>query len=197
MHTTEQLRSRSPFVARLRAAARAGSRARRPLLVSTIALLSACAGDSPTMPSSSLSSASLAANRSAGALATRAMGGTCTTTLVADFSVPGVLRLQIAGECRLEHLGRTTMTAVQTVSLVDGSAQNFTTYTAANGDELYTRWDGQVISPPGPEAVFVGTETYVGGTGRFAGASGSSWLEGTATLIGLTGEYTTKGSITY
>ena len=68
---------------------------------------------------------------------------------------------------------------------------------AANGDELYTRWDGQVISPPGPEAVFVGPETYLGGTGRFANASGSSWLEGTASVITSTGAYTTKGSITY
>ena len=91
------------------------------------------------------------------------------------------------------------MTATQTVSLINGSAQNFTTYTAANGDELYTRWDGQVISPPGPDIVFVGTETYLGGTGRFAGASGSSWLEGTSYLAGSTGpgEYTTDGSITF
>ena len=91
------------------------------------------------------------------------------------------------------------MTAVQTVNLVTGVAQNFTTYTAANGDQLHTRWDGQVISPPGPVAVFVGPETYLGGTGRFAHASGSSWLEGTATLTGLTGTgaYTTEGSISY
>jgi hypothetical protein len=172
------------------------SRLGRPSFLSLAALLVACAGELPTTPQSPQASASLA---SMSASATRSAGGRCTTAFIAGAPVAGLLPLEITGVCQIRHLGRTTMTATQTVSLIDGSAQNLTTYTAANGDKLYTRWDGQVVSPPGPDIVFVGTETYLGGTGRFAGASGSSWLEGTAYLAGPTGtgEYTAKGSITF
>jgi hypothetical protein len=48
-------------------------------------------------------------------------------------------------------------------------------YTAANGDHLYARFTGELNGVTGAISA---TVTYVGGTGRFANASG------TATLVG-------------
>lgn len=48
-------------------------------------------------------------------------------------------------------------------------------YTAANGDELHATLNGELNTLTG---VITVTVTYVGGTGRFASASGSSSLAG-------------------
>jgi hypothetical protein len=44
---------------------------------------------------------------------------------------------------------------------------------------------------------FSGTETFEGGTGRFAEATGSAAVVGTASLITNTGSYETSGTLTY
>ena len=44
---------------------------------------------------------------------------------------------------------------------------------------------------------FEGIETYAGGTGRFADASGTSFLEGHASAVTLTGFYVTLGTLSY
>jgi hypothetical protein len=44
---------------------------------------------------------------------------------------------------------------------------------------------------------YMGTETFQGGTGRFADASGTSQLSGTASLFTETGFYTVNGNISY
>ena len=49
------------------------------------------------------------------------------------------------------------------------------TYTSANGDELHARFTGQLNAATG---VITATVTYVGGTGRFASASGTGTLSG-------------------
>jgi len=54
---------------------------------------------------------------------------------------------------------------------VDGSS----VYTAADGDELYAHLGGELNVSTGVIAV---TVTYVGGTGRFTAATGSSSLAG-------------------
>lgn len=172
------------------------SHLRNTLVLTALALSTACAGDGATGPAANVSS--LAA-RTTDAAASRPAGGRCVTTVTVVGGNATSIALAISGTCNLEHLGRTTMVAVQTVSLVDGAIVNSTTYTAANGDKLSSSFVGQVVSPPGPDVTFTGTETYNGGTGRFEGASGSSTLDGTATLGGPvgTGEYTTKGAIKY
>jgi hypothetical protein len=93
-------------------------------------------------------------------------------------------------------LGRTTAVAEQIASLTIPSASNTTIYTAANGDQLFVTWTGAGIVN-GPDITFSGTETITGGTGRFAGASGSTWVSGTASFATLTGQFTSVGTISY
>ncbi|MEO7683169.1 MAG: hypothetical protein ABIU86_04470 [Gemmatimonadaceae bacterium] len=103
------------------------------------------------------------------------------------------MTLDIRGVCKLKHLGHSSMAAIQTVNVLTGELNNTTTYTAANGDQLTTTFAG--TDPLGGDIEFTGLETYTGGTGRFANATGESFLQGSAT--GATGEFTSKGSITF
>ncbi len=158
------------------------------------------AGENPTGP---LSALSISANEGAGGTVSRPAGGKCETTVQVVAPFPGptnpILNLEIAGVCRLKHLGRTTLFAIQTVNLQTGVIFNTGTYTAANGDKIVTEFNG--FDDPSTAAIaFEGIETYLSGTGRFADVSGSSSLEGTATFTGpltLVGEYTTTGTISY
>ena len=83
------------------------------------------------------------------------------------------------GEGHATHLGRYTEvgrvsfspTADPTVLQIDAWA----TYTAANGDELYAVFTGHLNGLTG---AITATVEYVGGTGRFADATGSANLTG-------------------
>ena len=168
---------------------------------SFFALTFGCAdGDGPT---SLVATSTPSASSASGGQVTRPAGGRCTTDITVVATRPGyVLSLDMTGVCQLAHLGRTTMVIEQDFA-ADGSIVNSTTHTAANGDLLLSTW----YSAPGESttdginAVFAGTETYVGGTGRFADVSGSSRVQGSAVLDlatgAFTGAYTTHGTITY
>jgi hypothetical protein len=132
--------------------------------------------------------------------------GSCSTVVVPvtpPTTVPQ--ELSITYDCTLAHLGRTTATVRQFVtptgaspSGVTLSLTNVTTYTAANGDRLIANFSGSALLDPSTgEVAFVGFETFNGGTGRFAGATGSAQLEGTASIFTNTGLFTTKGRISY
>ena len=59
------------------------------------------------------------------------------------------------------------------------------TLTAANGDELHLVHRGTfriVMGPDGPRSIFDMTWTVDGGTGRFAGATGSGTTHGSSLL---------------
>jgi hypothetical protein len=82
------------------------------------------------------------------------------------------------------HVGKYTIENSHCVDpatgvLTDGSFIK----TAANGDQLFGTYVGNssVIQPPAPVGVFAmtGTLTYTGGTGRFAGVTGTASMEGT------------------
>ena len=104
---------------------------------------------------------------------TRPMEGSCITEFAFSATTPGLVDL--VGKCNLRHLGLTTLIATEfIIPQPDDSLKIVTmgTYTAANGDELFSSFDGPVKFIPGG-AEFSGTETFLGGTGRFANASGS------------------------
>ena len=125
--------------------------------------------------------------------------GRCET----EFTATGPLTLEITGVCQLAGLGRVTLVAEQ--ELVPGptgiALSNTATYTAANGDVLRTTNVG--IGTPAsdfPGVVLAGTETAVGGTGRFAEATGTATIVGSAILAGPaanTGEFTVSGTLRY
>ena len=139
------------------------------------------------------------------AAATRPMSGTCSVVPVSVPSpVPTALfRVEITGSCRLTHFGLAEFAAVEDVFA--GPTGLFLvgtgSYTAADGSRLSTTFTGPVQQTGPTTVAFSGTEIYVGGSGRFAGAAGSHQLEGGAVTappgqpgVGL---FTIDGSITY
>lgn len=136
----------------------------------------------------------------------RPHGGTCST-VVTPLSPPGDFPqvLRIDADCALTHLGRTSGQTTQyvvpagppgaTIPLV---ITNTMRYRAANGDELNMWFAGTgQLDPVTGEVTFVGTDTYQGGTGRFAHATGTATTQGSASVFTNLGAFTTKGWLAY
>jgi hypothetical protein len=88
------------------------------------------------------------------------------------------------------HLGKTTGTSTGIATLdfgnpCEGEGSATVTnvgsgvFTAANGDELWLDFENTLCFGPS-ESALTGTQTITGGTGRFAGATGSAVLSGTS-----------------
>ena len=85
------------------------------------------------------------------------------------------------------HLGRYTVTSELTVNVAANSAFGSAHFVAANGDSLYTTSTarGETVGDPAEGTTRVTeTHTITGGTGRFAGASGSFTLVRLAVFTG-------------
>jgi hypothetical protein len=106
---------------------------------------------------------------------------------------------RITGTCQFAHLGRVTVETEEAFTSAT-TGVNTSTYTAANGDQLYTT--GSVVATFGPDGgvTLAGTWTAAGGTGRFAGARGTAAYTGAAQFTGLAsaaGAYTLEGRLAY
>jgi len=109
------------------------------------------------------------------------------------------------GTGNFEHMGLTTVSA--TASFTGAStcgaftATEQDVYTAANGDAISFFINDVFCSTSSPGVLQVtGSFQVVGGTGRFADATGSGTIQGTATLVTPTsGTFTetTTGTISY
>jgi hypothetical protein len=90
-----------------------------------------------------------------------------------------------SGTGQATHLGQFTYTYTFVVDLLTGIGVGSAEFTAANGDALSTTVIGLGL-PTGEPGVFhvVEQETIVGGTGRFADATGSFVLD---RIIGVSG----------
>jgi len=154
------------------------------LSLSFVALtVAACSGDAIVAPRS------LAPNDiSSSSSVARPWKGVCDV----DAVFTSETTLLITGTCRLAHLGRTSIIAYQTIE--PGASgivyTNTATYTAANGDQLRTTNVG-VATPTASGLSLSGTETAVGGTGRFTNATGTAHVEGS---VAFTGPGSTVGS---
>lgn len=84
---------------------------------------------------------------------------------------PIVVR-RLEGTGTASHLGRFTTVGVITLNLATASGTGTVTYTAANGDMLSGTATGQAVVGGG-FATVTETVTITGGTGRFAGATGT------------------------
>jgi hypothetical protein len=144
-----------------------------------------------------------AAEPSFSASPTRPAGGSCTFASAVLPAEPGqppnVRRLHIDEECQLMHLGRAIGSAEETATFTPAGPiiTNRTTYTAANGDQLFVTFNGSGTPPQNGVVTFSGTETVTGGTGRFAGASGALARTGSVSVLTQTGEFETRGSLSY
>jgi len=99
------------------------------------------------------------------------------------------------------HLGRSTSSS--TVAIVGPSAceggfavQSVETLTAANGDQLTWTVDDEAC-PTATSGVFriFGAYTVVGGTGRFAGATGQGTIDCLGDFVNRTFDFTVTGTI--
>ena len=108
-----------------------------------------------------------------------------TGTIAPDARCPApLLRESDAGGGTATHIGRYTITNSHCVDPSSGALTGGSfVKTAANGDQIFGTYVGTatVIQAPAPVGIFrvSGTVTFTGGTGRFAGASGTTNMAGT------------------
>jgi hypothetical protein len=150
----------------------------------------ACAGGGPNAPTSP----SIAAG--AGNAATAATGGSelpFRGTLDATETEDGTLH-HLVGSGNATHLGRFTLEANFTVDSATATGSGTATWTAANGDQLFTTETGHAVVTF-PTAAISETHTITGGTGRFADASGSISIERSINLPTLVSSGSITGTI--
>jgi hypothetical protein len=76
------------------------------------------------------------------------------------------------------HLGRFEVSVPHLVDLPTRTAAGYYEFTAANGDTVYAEFTGQASPTATPGVLYiVETATITGGTGRFAGATGTFIVE--------------------
>jgi len=118
-----------------------------------------------------------------------------------DASFTSPTTLSIAGTCQLAHLGRTTVSAIQTIAPGPTGIvyTNTATYTSANGDQLITTNAG-IATPNASGLSLLGIETAAGGTGRLENSSGTATLAGAVAFTSpttTTGSYFLDGTLNY
>jgi len=139
----------------------------------------------------------------------RPIEGACDNDIT-PLSPPGVfpVLLAIDNTCHISHLGLTVGFTdsevivpagppVGTVLPVSITVSKIV-YVAANGDQLWSTFGGGgSIDFATGVATFDGTETYIGGTGRFSSAAGQSHTFGEGSLFTNKATLTTAGTISY
>jgi hypothetical protein len=105
------------------------------------------------------------------------------------FEIPGScpggsLEVVINGAGRATRLGAYTYTATECFDPLSGTFAGSSRLTAANGDEITGTYEGQVSGTADPNVVTYQEELELsGGTGRFAGATGTLQVAGVANLF--------------
>jgi hypothetical protein len=115
---------------------------------------------------------------------------------IGDVQFP-LLFVDGSGSGRATHLGRFTVTYEVEVDLLTRETFGSSLFTAANGDSLTTDLTGLGTPTENPDVhIIVEVHTITGGTGRFAGATGSFIKTSLLTLVDLVNPITgvTSGS---
>jgi hypothetical protein len=169
----------------------------------TLVALAACSStDTPTAPSFA---------RGGHSEVSHPLSGRCDTEVtILNVAPDGRLDLRIEYTCQLSHLGLSHNTVLQSVvpsgppvnGLLPGVVTNTGAYVAANGDRVNSSFSGTGVTNLSDfTATFEGTEHFLGGTGRFADATGTAHIKGTAVLNPVAGSgtahFTIEGTITY
>lgn len=165
-------------------------------------ILGGCSADLPTDPTHDVLSAQTsvfgAQAHQHAAPPALPIHGTCELEIQPAQPVgPGIIRQLDVGTCRISHLGRSTLVSDKLINLVAGTQSADMAITAANGDLLYASGMGtNTLVAPG-QVEFRVELTIAGGTGRFAGASGTVVSEGTADLANARSRLSMAGTIRY
>jgi hypothetical protein len=106
---------------------------------------------------------------------TRPFKGSAQALESSDLQFP-TLFVEASGSGNATHLGLFTYTYEATVNLPTSTSVGTARFIAANGDTILAEFTGQG-HPTGHTSFIVETFTITGGTGRFAGATGSFTLE--------------------
>jgi hypothetical protein len=117
------------------------------------------------------------------------------TTLTSGEIVPPTLTVTGTAEGTATHLGRFTATSVDVVDQPTATSTGTFNFTAANGDQLFTTTAGgqDAFTPPNVSHVTL-VATIVGGTGRFAAATGTFTMQQTSIIDFATGTSSGSGS---
>lgn len=158
----------------------------------------------PTSPSgvaSTLSPSSSESATQAQGGAQRPFRGTFAGTSVAIVNCPATcppttltITATLTGEAT--HLGRFSLSAVDVVSLATNSGTGTHTFTAANGDQLFTTTTGgeDSFTPPNTSRV-TQVATVTGGSGRLAGATGTFTVRATQVIDFAANTATVSGTL--
>ena len=174
----------------------------RPLVFAACILTAACSSqalDSPTSPSRPVgASARLQTQEKAAAglpFSGRFTLATSGTVDCPPTCPPTTLRINGTTEGTATYLGRFSAVSVDVVDIATSTSIGTLTFTAANGDQLAATTTGaeDAFTPPNISHV-TQTATIVGGTGRFAGATGTFTIRYTATIDFATGTSSGSGS---
>lgn len=155
----------------------------RYLVFSFCAFAIACAGTSPSAPTSLLGSDAL--TQSGGAAIAQAQHASDLPfkgDLQATETVNGDLH-HLIGSGKGTQLGRFTYAADITVDPVTHIGVGPAVWTAANGDRISASTTGRIVFINLPTIGLEETHTITGGTGRFAGASGTIIVERSLDLV--------------
>jgi hypothetical protein len=92
--------------------------------------------------------------------------------------VPPLLSVLVEGTGQATQLGRFSLAMPHVVNPASGTAIGSYQFTAANGDTLFADFTGQATPTATPGVLYIEeTAIITGGTGRFAGATGSFTVE--------------------
>ena len=155
--------------------------------------LAACNSSLPTDPAGDYRTAQFAATDNS-----RPFKAECNMQIQAPTVLsPGVIAQVDTGDCRVAHLGGSTLVSDKVINVAAGTQTVKITFTAANGDVLRAEGTG-TSSMLAPGIVqFTANVTFTGGTGRFVNASGDAVIRGQAHLAEARSAMVMEGSINY
>ena len=181
----------------------------RPIILSLCVFATGCSGQSlhsPTSPTSA-TTALLGSERPDGSAQTQAQNGsslpfegsftgqTSGTVNCPPTCPPTTLTVRGTEEGTATHLGRFTAAVEEVVDTATATGSGTIEFTAANGDRLLATTVGgeDGFTPPNISHIKE-TATITGGTGRFAGASGTFTIRFTQIIDFANGTATVSGS---
>jgi hypothetical protein len=145
----------------------------RFVLLGLCAIVAGCAGEAPTSPTASASTTDSLGVTEARAGTELPFRGTLEAVETHQFQPPNFLVAHLEGKGIASHLGRFTSVSDFTINTVTATGVGNLTLTAANGDQIFATVTGQAVGGTPDRLQIVETATITGGTGRFAGATGS------------------------